>query len=211
MEYFYDVVEFVDNNVLWIVAAFFIACLVEVIVFSCKKKKSGIFDTDGLFVCLATTLGVILGLYVLSCLGVGLVNYIQVQNWHFWSNYTTFLSNGGIAVFGIVFIIVMIVCMIKFDFHSFLARLIVSALVSGLATVLSVFVGFLLYVIVAVVWILLKLIWFVISGFFQSIFQFVVEYWQMSVAVLVGPGIIYGACCAFANYIHSFKNEVIHR
>lgn len=211
MEYFYDVLEFVDNNVLWIVAAFFIACLVEVIVFSCKKKKSGTFDIDRLFVCLATNLWVILGSYVLACLGVGLVNYIQVQNWHFWTNYITFLSNGGVAVFGMVFIIAMIVCMIKFNFDSFLARLIVSALASALATVLSVFIGFLLYVIVAFVWTLLKLIWFVISGFFQSILQFVVEYWRMSLAVLVGPGIIYGACCAFANYIHSFKNEVIHR
>ena len=152
-----------------------------------------------------------IGLYILACLGVGLVNCLRDQDYHFWSNYLTFLGNGGSVILGIVFIGSGIFFLFKYDMDSFLGRLIAAAISAALATGVAFIAGLLIYIVVAIVIIILKVLWFVVSGFFISIFEFVVKYWEMSTVVLLGPGIIYGACCAFANYIRSFKNEVVHK
>ncbi len=211
MKYFIEVVNFVDSILLWVVLAFLAACLVELIIFL-RKKKGGTFDTDGYFMCIANNLMITLGLYVLACLVVGFVNCVKDQDWHFWTNYMNFLQGSGSkVVFGIVFVVACIFFLFKYDMDSFIGRLIAAALSAALATLVAVIAGFLVYVVVAFVIIILKLIWFVVSGFFQSIFRFVVKYWQMSIIVLGCPGVIYGACCAFSNYIKSFKNEVVHK
>ena len=210
MKYFISVVNFVDQHILWVVGLFLLASIVELIVFLCKKK-GGKFDTDGFFICIATNLTITIGLYILACLGVGLVNCLRDQDYHFWSNYLTFLGNGGSVILGIVFIGSGIFFLFKYDMDSFLGRLIAAAISAALATGVAFIAGLLIYIVVAIVIIILKVLWFVVSGFFISIFEFVVKYWEMSTVVLLGPGIIYGACCAFANYIRSFKNEVVHK
>lgn len=210
MKYFISVVNFVDQHILWVVGLFLLASIVELIVFLCKKK-GGKFDTDGFFICIATNLTITIGLYILACLGVGLVNCLRDQDYHFWSNYLTFLGNGGSVILGIVFIGSGIFFLFKYDMDSFLGRLIAAAISAALATGVAFIAGLLIYIVVAIVIIILKVLWFVVSGFFISIFEFVVKYWEMSTVVLLGPGVIYGACCAFANYIRSFKNEVVHK
>lgn len=210
MKYFISVVNFVDQHILWVVGLFLLASIVELIVFLCKKK-GGKFDTDGFFICIATNLTITLGLYILACLGVGLINCLRDQDYHFWSNYIKFLSNGGSVILGIVFIGAGIFFLFKYDIDSFIARLIAAAFSAALATGVAFIAGLLIYIVVAIVIIILKVLWFVVSGFFISIFEFVVKYWQMSTVVLLSPGVIYGACCAFANYIRSFKNEVVHK
>lgn len=210
MKYFISVVNFVDQHILWVVGLFLLASIVELIVFLCKKK-GGKFDADGFFICIATNLTITIGLYILACLGVGLVNCLRDQDYHFWSNYLTFLSNGGSVLLGIVFIGSGIFFLFKYDMDSFLGRLIAAAVSAALATGVAFIAGLLIYIVIAIVIIILKVLWFVVSGFFISIFEFVVKYWEMSTVVLLGPGVIYGACCAFANYIRSFKNEVVHK
>lgn len=210
MKYFISVVNFVDQHILWVVALFLLASFLELIVFL-GKKKGGKFDTDGFFVCIATNLLITLGLYILACLGVGFVNCIRDQDWHFWSNYLTFLSNGGSVLLGIVFVGAAIYFVFTFDIDSFIFRLIAAAVSAALAAGVAFIAGLLIYIVIAFVIIVFKVLWFVVSGFFISIFEFVVKYWQMSIVVLAGPGVIYGACCAFANYIKSFKTEVVHK
>ena len=211
MKYFIDVVNFVDKHILWVVALFLLACIVEFIVFL-FKKRGGNFDADGLFICISTNLVVTIGIYILACLGVGIVNCLKDQNWHFWARYMTFLGNGGYALLGLFFIGIGIYFMIKNDdADTFLGRLIASALAAAIATVVAFFAGFVIYIVVAIVIIILKVLWFVVSGFFLSIFQFVAKYWIMSIVVLAGPGVIYGASCALVNYVRSFNNEVVHK
>ena len=127
MKYFISVVNFVDQHILWVVGLFLLASIVELIVFLCKKK-GGKFDTDGFFICIATNLTITIGLYILACLGVGLVNCLRDQDYHFWSNYLTFLGNGGSVILGIVFIGSGIFFLFKYDMDSFLGRLIAAAI-----------------------------------------------------------------------------------
>ena len=113
-------------------------------------------------------------------------------------------------ILGIVFIGAVIFFLIKYDMDSFIGRLIAAVISAALATGVAFIAGLLIYIVISIVIIILKVLWFVVSGFFISIFEFVVKYWKMSIVVLAGPGVIYGACCAFANYLRSFKNEVVH-
>lgn len=205
MGYFIDVVNFVDAHILWVVALFLAATIVELIAFLIKKK-SGKFDSDVFFVFLVSNLVVIFGLYILACLGVGVVNCLKDQDWNFWSNYKKFLGDGGAILFGVVFVVAMIVHKIKRDIGW------IGAAIQGAITTAAAFLaGYIGYMAISLLIILLKVLWFVISGFFISIFQFITKYWKMSVAVLVGPGVIYGAGCALANYARSFKHEVAHK
>lgn len=212
MKYFIDVVNFVDKHLIWVVLAFLAVCVVEFFVFL-FMKKGGKFNTDGLFICISTDLVITLGLYVLACLGVGVVNCIKDQDWHFWANYMNFLQgDAGGTVFGIIFFVALIVAFFCLgDIDSFIARIIVTVLAAALGTFLAVVLGFVLYVIVAFLIVVVKIVWFVISGFFQSIFQFIIKYWKMSVVVLSGPGVLFGACCALINYVKSFRDEIIRR
>lgn len=210
MKYFIEVVNFVDEHILWVVGLFLLACIVEFIVFLCKKK-GGKFNNDGFFICIVTNLLIIIGLYILACLGVGIVNCLKDQDYHFWLHYLNFLKKGGVALLGVAFVGSAIFFLFKFDIDSFFLRLIVAALAAVLATGVAFIAGLIIYVVIAMLIIILKVLWFVVSGFFISIFEFVVKYWKMSITVLLGPGVIYGACCAFANYIKSFKNEVGHK
>lgn len=212
MRYFIDVVNFVDNHIIWIAGLFLLACFIEFIVFL-LIKKSGKFDTDGLFICFTTNLVITLGLYILVCLGVGLINCLRDQNWHFWTKYIAFLKNGGVALIGIVYAgsVIFLLFKLHAEIESFFGRLVVAALLSAIVAGLAFIAGLIIYIVLAFLIIILKVIWFVVSGFFISIFQFVVKYWKMVIVVLIGPGIIYGACCAFLNYVSSLRKEVAHK
>lgn len=210
MKYFIDVVNFVDKYILWVVALFLLATIIELIVFLCKKS-GGKFNTDGFFISIVTNLIITIGLYILACLGVGLINCLRDQDYHFWGNYLKFLNNGGKVLLYIFFIGAVIFFLFKFDIDSFFTNLIVSVISAALATCVAFIAGLLIYILITIIIILLKVLWFVISGFFISIFKFAVKYWKMSLIVLISPGIIYGACCAFGNYIISFKNKVINK
>ena len=209
MKYFISVVDFVDKHILWVVGLFLLASIIEFIVFLCIKN-GGKFNTDGLFICIVTNLIVTLVLYILACLGVGLVNCLMDQDYHFWSNYLKFLNNGGSIILVIVFIVSVIYFAIKLALDSvgdFIGAVILAALTTGVAFI----AGLLIYIVISLVIIILKVLWFVISGFFISMFEFVLKYWKMSILVLLSPGVIYGAGCALVNYIKSFKKEVVHK
>ncbi len=218
MKYFQSVVDFVDANLFWVVIAFLAATLVEFAVFLIRKiaGKSYSFETDNFYISVVSNITAMLGIYVLACLCVGLVNCIADQDWHFVSNYYgKFLGSSAywtIAV--ILFIIGLIAAFFSTmdTFDGFIEHVIVAALLSALAVAAITFViGFLIYVIVAFVIIVLKVLWFVVSGFFISIYQFIIKYWIGALVVIITPGIIYGAVCALINYIRSLKDEVFDR
>ena len=214
MKYFQSVVDFVDANLLWVVALFFLATFVEFIVFLVKKiKDKDDFDTNNFYIAVVTNIVVLLGIYVLSCLCVGLVNCILDQDWHFATNYYgKFLWSGTYwAIAPIVFIIALIAAFILTgdSFDGFIEHLIASAIAALLVVAAITFVvGFVIYVVVAFVIIVLKVVFFVVSGFFISIYQFIIKYWLGAVVVIVTPGVIYGCVCALINYIRSLKDEV---
>ncbi|MBE6530036.1 MAG: hypothetical protein E7680_05505 [Ruminococcaceae bacterium] len=214
MKYFSSVVDFVDANLIWVFVAFLAATLIEFLIFLIRKKKrQENFSTDGYFVAVVSNILILLGLYILACLGVGLVNYLKVQDYHFYTNYVNFVTGKvagptSIIVFVGVFIAATIFYLIKFDIDSIIFRVICSVLVAVLTTGAAVIVGFLVYVVVAVVIIILKMVWFVISGVFISIFWFFVKYWKWVLLVLFTPGVIYGAVRSFINYVVSLKKEV---
>ncbi len=214
MKYFQSVVDFVDANLFWVVVAFFAATFIEFIVFLVKKIRSGDeFDTNNFYISVVTNIVVLLGIYVLSCLCVGLVNCIRDQDWHFATNYYgKFLWSGTYwTIATIAFIAALIVAFIATGdtFDGFIEHLIVSAIAAVLiVAALTFVVGFVIYVIVAFIIIVLKVVWFVVSGFFISIYQFIIKYWLAAVFVIVTPGVIYGCVCALINYISSLKDEV---
>lgn len=218
MKYFQSVVDFVDANLFWVVVAFLAATLVEFVVYLVRKiaGKSYSFETDNFYIAVVSNITAMLAIYVLTCLCVGLVNCIKDQDWHFATNYYgKFLGSGAywtIAV--ILFIIGLIAAFVATmdTFDGFIEHVIVAALLSALAVAAITFVvGFLIYVIVAFLIIVVKVLWFVISGFFISIYQFIIKYWVGALVVIITPGIIYGAVCALINYIRSLKEEVFDR
>ena len=214
MRYFQSVVDFVRANLMWVVAAFLLATFVEFIVFLVKKIRSGDdFDTNNFYIAIVTNIVVLLGIYVLSCLCVGLVNCIMDQDWHFASNYYgKFLWSGAYwTIATIAFIVALIAAFVLTGdtFDGFIEHLIASAIAAVLVVLALTFVvGFVIYVIVAFVIIVLKVVFFVVTGFFLSISQFIVDYWVGAVFALVTPGVIYGCVCALINYIRSLKDEV---
>lgn len=216
MKYFQSVVDFVDANLFWVVVAFFAAALVEFVVFFVRKLKNanyGIFETDNFYISVVSNITAMLGLYVLACLGVGLVNCIKDQDWHFATNYYgKFLGSSAYWTIAVIaFIICLIVAFVSTmdTFDGFIEHVLAAAVLAAIAVALLTFViGFVLYVVVAFVIIVLKVLWFVISGFFISIYQFIIKYWVHALIVIITPGIIYGAVCALINYIRSLKEEV---
>lgn len=216
MKYFIEVVNFVDEHLPLITMLFLAACAIEMIIFIIRKFQSKAeFETENFLVTIASTIMVLLGIYVLACLGVGFVNCVNDQDWNFFDNYMTFINSAIGAFYGISFIVVFVFCMIKFSIDSIMGRIIAAGLVSvfgaALGTLILAIAGFLIYVVVAIVIIIIKLIWFVVSGFFVSIFEFVTKYWYIYVASMVIPGCIYGAYSALRNYIKSFRNVVIRK
>ncbi len=214
MKYFQSVVDFVRANLIWVVAVFFLATLIEFIVFLVKKIRSGDdFDTNNFYITIVTNIIVLLGVYVLSCLCVGLVNCIRDQDWNFAHNYyKVFLKGDAYPVLaGIAGVIALIAAFVLTGdtFDGFIEHLIASVIIAALVVLALTFVvGFIIYVIVAFVIIVLKVVFFVVTGFFLSIYQFVVDYWVGAVFVLVTPGVIYGCIYALINYIRSLKEEV---
>ena len=211
MRYFIDVVNFVDDNLIWIVLLFLAACLVEFFIFL-SRRNGGPLDTDGLFMYIVMNLLVTLGLYVVACLIVGMINCLMDQDWRFWYNYTNFLEGIDLdAVLGIVFVVGTIIFACIYDIDSLLLRIVAAAISAIIAYFALLLAGFIVYVVVAIIIVLIKVVWFVVSGFFVSIFQFLVKYWAMNLIALSAPGIAYGATYAFTNYIRSFKNEISHK
>jgi hypothetical protein len=69
-------------------------------------------------------------------------------------------------------------------------------------------VGFVVYIVFAFVWLILKMVFFVLVGCFYSLYQFTVKYWKWMLLVFLSPGVTYGAINALVNYIISLKDEV---
>ena len=203
MKYFIDVVNFVSDNLIWILIGFFAVSLIELVVFLVKNKGYE-KNWDDYYIMVMTNIIVILALYVAACLCVGFVNCLKDQDWNFWSNYIEFLgSSTGTTIIGFVFVIAAIIGWIKFGFGLF------GALIAGiLGTIAAGIIGFVGYVIVAIVWVILRLIWFIITGFFESIAQFVSEYWKLALTAMITPGLVYGMVRSFINYCQSLKEEV---
>ena len=216
MKYFSGVVQFVNNNIFWVFIAFAAAFLIETIIFIIRKIKSGDeFETDAYYVSIATNVVVILGVYILACLGVGLVNCIKDQDWHFWTHFWGFIQSEAykpiaIGVGSIGAIVMVFVYKIKFD-HGFIVSVILAVLTAAIGVVALTVAGFIIYVLISVLIILLKVLWFVISGFFVSMWGFITNYWIWILSILFVPGIIYGAIKAFINYIKSFKESIIDK
>lgn len=208
MQYFIDVVTFFDEHLLLVAAAFVLATFVELIVYLAKIKNHK-FDLDGFFIAVASNITAILGVYVLACLGVGLVNCVKDQDWHFWQHFIEFL-NGDIAPIGVVIIGIAgaIFWFFKSKIESCLGRIIVSLILGALTAAAGVVAAFIIYVVGAFIIIVIKLVWFVVSGFFVSIFDFVKKYWQWALAVLIIPGLLFGLIKALIYYIASFKKEL---
>lgn len=213
MKYFTEVVNFVNANILWVLVAFCAVLLVETIVFVIRKiKLHKAFETDGFYVSIATNVVVVLGAYILACLGVGLVNCIKDQDWHFWQHFWAFVQGPAykwiaIAVGIIALIVMFFVYRSVFD-GGFIGPLLLAALTAGVGVVALTIVGFLLYVIISFLIILFKVIWFVFSGFFISMWGFITTYWPWVLGILLIPGILYGAIKAFINYLNSFKDTL---
>lgn len=209
MKYFESVITFVDEHLIWAVWLFLAAVAVELIVFLIRSKSNYGFETENFYISVVSNVTGLLGLYVLSCLCVGFVNCVKDQNYHFWTNYKHFIfeTGWGTTLCCIIGVAALIILFIVIPAEIF-GKLIGAVLGTGIALLVFYFVGFLVYVILAFVWIILKLVWFVVTGFFQSIFQFVVKYWKWMLLVLVTPGLIYGAINALVNYIISLKDEV---
>lgn len=215
MQYFSKVVDFVNANILWVLIAFCAAWFVETLVFVIRKfKRHRSFETDRYYVAIASNVFAIVGVYILACLGVGLVNCIKDQDWHFWQHYLEFLQAPVYLVIApivcvIILIVMFFVYRAKFD-GGFIGPLLLAALTAVAGVVVLTIVGFLLYVIVAFLIILFKVLWFVISGFFVSMWEFIKTYWYWVLGILLIPGIIYGAIKAFINYLNSFKEKLFN-
>ena len=212
MKYFSSVVDFVDEHILWVVALFLLVSIVELIVFLFKIKDGG-FDTDSFFVCIVTNIIIFIGIYMLACLGVGLVNCIKDQDYHFWANYKVFMAKtiGKIILVVVFGIFVGLGFFVFFDESSFVFRVLFSIGAAIFLTFVAYWIIFAIFIVVSFVIILFKVLWFVVSGFFISIFQFVIRYWKYSIIALLSPGVIYGGVCAFANYLRSFIDEVVDK
>lgn len=217
MKYFKSVVDFVDQYLWVVIIAVALAIVVEAVVFLILKFKSGdSFQFDGFFVAIVSNVVVVLGLYILACLCVGFVNCVKVQDWHFWTNYKQFIEDHssltmwvcGIALVGGT-IAGTIVNMSRFDME--LVWAIIVGILEAIALLLLIFlVSLILYVVIAFLIIVAKLLWFVFSGFFISMYQFIVKYWLGATIIILGPGVIYGLISALISYIVSIKEEVYY-
>ena len=213
MKYFIGVVDFVNANILWVLILFSAAFLVETFIFLLRKIKGRKkFETDSYYVAIATNVTVILGVYILACLIVGLINCIGDQDWKFWTHFWGFVSSPeykpiATGVGSIGAIVLFFVYKIKYG-HGFIMSAILAALTAFVGVIALTIVGFILYVVISILIIILKVIWFVVSGFFISMWGFITSYWNWILGVLFVPGIIYGAIKAFINYLKSFKESV---
>ena len=82
---------------------------------------------------------------------------------------------------------------------------------SSLGLIALTAVGFLVYVLIAVIIIIFKLIWFIISGFFVSLVTICATHWLELVVTICTPCAIYGMILAFRSYLSSFKENIIER
>lgn len=215
MKYFKNVVDFVQEHFIFIIVAFFIALAVETIIIWRKCKKYGDdYDTNKLYVLIISDLLAIIALFVASCLVVGFVNCVKDQDYHFFRNYVAFMDTGffktvSIGLAGISAVIMFFRILSKSE--SWVGALL-GGLGSGLLAYIAVLiVGFVLYVVVSFLIIILKLIWFVISGFFVSLVTICSSRaLELGICIFV-PGIIYGCVCVIKNYIISLKEEVFDK
>lgn len=215
MKYFKNVVDFVQEHFIFIIVAFFIALAVEAIIIWRKCKKYGDdYDTNKLYVLIISDLLAIIALFVASCLVVGFVNCVKDQDYHFFRNYVAFMDTGffktvSIGLAGISAVIMFFRILSKSE--SWVGALL-GGLGSGLLAYIAVLiVGFVLYVVVSFLIIILKLIWFVISGFFVSLVTICSSRaLELGICIFV-PGIIYGCVCVIKNYIISLKEEVFDK
>lgn len=206
MQYFIGVVDFVDRNLLWVLVAFLVAVATEAVVLWIKG-----FNLDKFYILVVTDIIAILGLYVLACLGVGLVNCIRDQDWNFAHNYYDIFIHTEFAQ--ILFIALAVIGAIASFFVYRMGfgwwQILLAAATGAVIYFLGMYaLGFVVYVILDFIWIVLKVLWFVISGFFVSIFQFVVKYWLWAIIIIVTPGLIYGMVKSLINYISSMKEEI---
>lgn len=211
--HFDSVVTFVKENLWFVIGLFLAATVVELIVF--LAKRSGGVNWQGFFVAIVTNIMVILGLYIAACICVGTVNFIGEQDLHFATHYYGgFVKTGFFTVlFVIIAIVTFVGAMAKLDeVDSPIGRIIAAALIAGVTALVIMYgVAFLVYVICAFIWFLVRTIFFVIIGIAVSIGLFFVDYWKQVVITLVTPGLVYGLVRALINYIASLREKVFDR
>lgn len=213
MKYFESVVNFVEKNFKWVIFTFLLAVVIEVIFFFIRSFKRKYYEYDNLYTTIISNIVAIIAIYVLACLIVGFVNCFKDQDWHFWTNYKTFLQSK-------VYMTLAIIALIIFGIIGFITGcakggiivgILTSAIGSTLAVVILTLIGFIIYVIVAIIIIILKLIWFIISGFFTSLAFICSSHWLELVITIITPCAIYGMTLAFKSYLASFKENIIER
>lgn len=214
MKYFQDVVDFVENNFRWVILAFLVAVVLEIIIFgirSLKNKKK--FEHDNLYTTIISNIVAIIAIYILACLLVGFVNCCKDQDWHFWTNFWNFVKSGTYRTIAII--VGIILGIVGFILGCSMGGIIIGVLLALAAPCIGIIalsaVGFLIYVLIAVIIIIFKLIWFIISGFFISLVTICATHWLELVITISTPCAIYGMISALKNYLASFKENVIER
>ena len=153
-------------------------------------------------------------LFIAACLIVGFVNCVKDQDWHFYRNYVAFMDTGFFRVVSIGLAIVSAVIMffrVLGNTDSWIGAALAGLGSAALTYLAVIIVGFVLYVVVSFVIILLKLIWFVISGFFVSLVTICSSRaLEIGLCVFV-PGTVYGCVCVIKNYVISLKDEVFDK
>lgn len=210
MEYFEDIVDIIENNMNYVLASVVGIIILEFIIFALCSIKKG-FKHDELYVTIITTLLVTVGLYVILCLGFGFYNYCKYQIWHIWDNFIdilkskTFLTT-AMVIMGVISIILFIILLTKLGI---IAGYIVAALISPIATAVLLIAISLVIIIGQSLLTVLKLLWFIITAFFESFVRIMGNHGLQLLICIVAPCILFGAIFALKNYIKSFKEEVL--
>lgn len=210
MEYFEDIVDIIENNMNYVLASVVGIIILEFIIFALCSIKKG-FKHDELYVTIITTLLVTVGLYVILCLGFGFYNYCKYQTCHIWDNFIdilkskTFLTT-AMVIMGVISIILFIILLTKLGI---IAGYIVAALISPIATAVLLIAISLVIIIGQSLLTVLKLLWFIITAFFESFVRIMGNHGLQLLICIVAPCILFGAIFALKNYIKSFKEEVL--
>lgn len=210
MEYFEDIVDIIENNMNYVLASVVGIIILEFIIFALCSIKKG-FKHDELYVTIITTLLVTVGLYVVLCLGFGFYNYCKYQTWHIWDNFIDILKSKtfltiAMVIMGVISIILFIILLAKLGI---IAGYIVAALISPIATAVLLIAISLVIIIGQSLLTVLKLLWFIITAFFESFVRIMGNHGLQLLICIVVPCILFGAIFALKNYIKSFKEEVL--
>ena len=214
MKYFQDVVDFVEDKFRWVILTFLVAVVLEIIFFlirSLKGKKH--YEYDNLYTTIISNIVVIIAIYILACLIVGFVNCCKDQDLHFWTNFWGFVKSSKYRTIAIIVGIILgiVGLVVGIGMGGIIVGILIALAASSLGLIALTAVGFLVYVLIAVIIIIFKLIWFIISGFFVSLVTICATHWLELVVTICTPCAIYGMILAFRSYLSSFKENIIER